>query len=225
MVDSARKGTRLKNLHYLAIEGVIGVGKTSLSHLLAKNMSGQVVLEKHEENPFLVDFYDNPQRYAFQTQMFFLLSRYRQQQDLKQQDLFHSVLVSDYLFAKDRIFASLTLDEREFMLYDRVATLLERDIPKPDLVVYLQSNTQRLMSNIRKRGRSYEKSISEDYIRSLVEAYNHFFFHYNLTALLVVDTTQIDFVNNREDLENLIAQLTKPLGGTKFYIPRITGKN
>jgi len=224
MAGSAGKDACLKNLHYLAIEGVIGVGKTSLSHLLAKNMTGQVVLEKHEENPFLEDFYENPQRYAFQTQMFFLLSRYRQQQDLKQQDLFHSVIISDYLFAKDRIFASLTLDEREFMLYDRLASLLERDIPRPDLVVYLQSNTQRLMVNIRKRGRSYEKTISEEYIRSLVEAYNHFFFHYKETALLVVDTTQIDFVNNREDLENLVAQLSKPLGGTKFYIPRITGK-
>jgi len=213
----------LKVLHYVAIEGVIGVGKTSLCHLMAKEMSGQEVKEKHEENPFLEDFYENPQRYAFQTQMFFLLSRYRQQQDMKQQDLFHSVLVSDYIFAKDRIFASLTLDEREFLLYDRVATLLEKDILKPDLVVYLQSNTQRLMANIRKRGRSYEKKISEDYIRSLVEAYNHFFFHYSDTPLLVVDTTQIDFVNNEDDLKNLIAQLSKPLGGTKFYIPRLSG--
>jgi deoxyadenosine/deoxycytidine kinase len=132
------------------------------------------------------------------------------------------VLISDYIFAKDRIFASLTLDEREYLLYDRVATLLEKDILKPDLVVYLQSNTQRLMNNIRKRGRSYEKNISEDYIRSLVEAYNHFFFHYSATPLLVVDTTQIDFVKNEEDLKKLIAQLSKPLGGTKFYIPRLS---
>ncbi len=214
----------MKNLHYIAIEGVIGVGKTSLCHLLAKHLSGQVVLEKHGENPFLEDFYENPQRYAFQTQMFFLLGRYRQQQDIRQQDLFHSALISDYIFAKDRIFASLTLDEREYLLYDRVATLLERDILKPDLVVYLQSNTQRLLTNIRKRGRSYEKSISEEYIRSLVEAYNHFFFQYTETPLLVVDTTQIDFVHNEEDLRNLIDQFSKPLGGTKFYIPRLTGK-
>jgi deoxyguanosine kinase len=214
----------LKKLNYIAIEGVIGVGKTSLSHLLAKDMSGKVVLEKHEENPFLEDFYDNPQRYAFQTQMFFLLSRYRQQQEMKQQDLFHAVLIADYIFAKDQIFASLTLDEREFLLYDKVATLLERDILKPDLVIYLQSNTQRLMANIRKRGRNYEKNISEDYIRSLVEAYNNFFFHYSDTPLLVIDTTQIDFVNNEEDLKNLIAQIAKPLGGTKFYIPRTTEK-
>ncbi len=213
----------MKNLHYIAIEGVIGVGKTSLCQLLAKRLNGKMVLEKHEENPFLEDFYKDPQRYAFQTQMFFLLSRYRQQQDLKQQDLFHQVVISDYIFAKDRIFASLTLDEREYMLYDRVASLLERDIPRPDLVIYMQSSTPRLMANIRKRGRSYEKNISEEYIRSLVEAYNHFFFHYRETPLLVVDTTQIDFVNNEEDLNNLIAQLSKPLGGTKFYIPRTTG--
>lgn len=213
----------MKKLHYIAIEGVIGVGKTSLCHLLAKHLSGQVLLEKHDENPFLEDFYENPQRYAFQTQMFFLLGRYRQQQDIRQQDLFHSALVSDYIFAKDRIFASLTLDEREYLLYDRVATLLERDILKPDLVVYLQSNTQRLLANIRKRGRSYEKNISEEYIRSLVEAYNHFFFQYTDTPLLVVDTTQIDFVHDKEDLRNLIDQFSKPLGGTKFYIPRLTG--
>lgn len=215
----------MKNLHYIVIEGVIGVGKTSLCHLLAKHLSGQEVLEKHEENPFLEDFYRNPQRFAFQTQMFFLLSRYRQQQELKQQDLFHSVLVADYIFAKDRIFASLTLDEREYLLYDRVATLLERDILKPDLVIYLQSNTHRLMANIRKRGRSYEKNIAEDYIRSLVEAYNHFFFHYSETPLLVVDTTQIDFVHKDDDLKNLIHQISKPLGGTKFYIPRLNEKN
>lgn len=214
----------MKKLNYIAVEGVIGVGKTSLGHLLCKDMTGQVILEKHDENPFLEDFYENPQRYAFQTQMFFLLSRYRQQQEMKQQDLFHSVLVADYIFAKDRIFASLTLDEREFLLYDKVATLLERDILKPDLVIYLQSNTQRLMANIRKRGRNYEKNISEDYIRSLVEAYNHFFFNYSDTPLLVIDTTQIDFVNNEEDLKNLIAQISKPLGGTKFYIPRLIEK-
>ena len=210
----------MKNLRYLAIEGVIGVGKTSLCKLLSQQLSGHVNLEKHEENPFLEDFYENPQRYAFQTQVFFLLSRYRQQQDIKQQDLFHSLLISDYIFAKDRIFASLTLDEREYMLYDRVASLLERDITNPDLVIYLQSNTERLMGNIRKRGRSYEKSITEEYIRSLVEAYNNFFFHYRKTPLLVIDTTQIDFVNKKEDLENLLDQLSSPLGGTKFYIPR-----
>ena len=212
----------MKDLHYLAVEGVIGVGKTSLCNLLSKKLSANIVLEKHEENPFLQDFYENPQRYAFQTQMFFLLSRYRQQQDLKQQDLFHSVLISDYIFAKDRIFASITLDEREFMLYDRVATLLERDIPKPDQVIYLQSNTARLMSNIRKRNRAYEKNISEEYIRSLVEVYNNFFFHYNESPLLIVDTTQIDFVNNENDLKSLIDQISNPLGGTKFYIPRVS---
>ena len=209
---------------YIAIEGPIGVGKTTLARVLGETLPAEVLMEVFEENPFLGDFYADRARYAFQTQIFFLLSRYHQQHRVIAGTLRSGSLVSDYLFAKDRIFASLTLDEREFMLYDRLASLLERDIPRPDLVVYLQSNTQRLMVNIRKRGRSYEKTISEEYIRSLVEAYNHFFFHYKETALLVVDTTQIDFVNNREDLENLVAQLSKPLGGTKFYIPRITGK-
>ncbi|HDI51670.1 deoxynucleoside kinase [candidate division KSB1 bacterium] len=210
-----------KSLHYIAIEGVIGVGKTSLATLLSKRLRAKLVLEKHEDNPFLADFYQSPQRYAFQTQMFFLLNRYRQQLDLWQRDLFHPMVITDYLFARDRIFASLTLEEREFLLYEKLASLLEREVPRPDLVVYLQANTSQLMANIKKRGRVYEKNIAESYIRSLVEAYNNFFFHYKETSLLVVDTTQIDFVNHQHDLDNLIEQITMPLGGIKFYIPRL----
>ncbi|RKY86341.1 deoxynucleoside kinase [candidate division KSB1 bacterium] len=210
-----------KSLHYIAIEGVIGVGKTSLATLLSKRLRAKLVLEKHEDNPFLADFYQSPQRYAFQTQMFFLLNRYRQQLDLWQHDLFHPMVITDYLFARDRIFASLTLEEREFLLYEKLASLLEREVPRPDLVVYLQANTSQLMANIKKRGRVYEKNIAESYIRSLVEAYNNFFFHYKETSLLVVDTTQIDFVNHQHDLDNLIEQITMPLGGIKFYIPRL----
>ncbi len=211
----------MKTLSYIAIEGVIGAGKTSLAKILAKRLNGRLVLEKHDENPFLADFYKDPVRFAFQTQMFFLLSRYRQQLDLQQQDLFQRVIISDYIFQKDRIFASLTLEDREFILYEKVATLLEREIVSPDLVIYLQANTKRLMTNIKRRGRSYEKNISEEYIRALVEAYNHFFFHYTDTPLLVVNMDGLDFVHNDDQLDTLIQQIMLPLGGTKYYNPMI----
>ncbi len=204
---------------YICIEGVIGVGKTSLARQLGEHIDARVIYEKPEENPFLQDFYENPQRYAFQTQLFFLLSRYRQQLESFQPDLFHSVMVSDYLFAKDRIFAHLNLEDRELFLYDRIASLLEQDIPKADLVVYLQSTPERLMANIKKRGRSYERAISEDYIRSLNEAYNKFFFHYNDTPLLVVNSTLLDFVNVKHDFEELVHQIFRPHSGIEYYSP------
>lgn len=206
---------------YVVIEGVIGVGKTSLARLLGNSISAKIIYEKPEENPFLDDFYREPNRYAFQTQLFFLLSRYRQQQELFQQELFYEYLVSDYLFAKDRIFAHLNLSDRELYLYDRVAVLLEEKIVKPDLVVYLQSSPVRLMKNIRKRGRSYEKDISESYIRSLNEAYNRFFFNYKETPLLVINAVEIDFVENRQDFEDLANQILRSHSGTEYYSPRV----
>ena len=204
---------------YICIEGVIGVGKTSLTRLLGEHLNAQTIYEQPEENPFLKDFYQDPQHFAFQTQLFFLLSRYRQQQESFQPDLFHSHTVSDYLFAKDRIFAHLNLEDRELFLYDRVASLLERDIPKPDLVVYLQTTIENLMTKIRHRGRNYEKNISEDYIRSLNEAYNRFFFHYNDTPLLVVNSTVIDFVHNRDDFIELVNQIMRSHSGIEYYSP------
>ncbi len=206
-------------LQYIAIEGVIGAGKTSLATLITERFGGRLLLEPHEENPFLPDFYRDPRHFAFSTQMFFLLSRYRQQQEIPQRDLFHELLIADYLFAKDRIFASLTLDERELSLYDKVARLLERDIPPPDLVIYLQSSTERLMANIRQRNRSYEKPMAESYIRDLNEAYNRFFFNFTATPLLVVNATAIDFVHNAQDFENLLAQLQRPISGVQYYSP------
>ena len=206
-------------LQYIAIEGVIGAGKTSLATLITERFGGRLLLEPHDENPFLPDFYRDPRHFAFSTQMFFLLSRYRQQQEIPQRDLFHELLIADYLFAKDRIFASLTLDERELSLYDKVARLLERDIPPPDLVVYLQSSTERLMTNIRQRNRSYEKPMAESYSRDLNEAYNRFFFNYTATPLLVVNATEIDFVHNAQDFESLLAQLHRPISGVQYYSP------
>ncbi len=206
-------------LQYIAIEGVIGVGKTSLTKKLSDHFGGRILLEQHEENPFLKDFYNNPRQFAFPVQLFFLLSRYRQQQEIPQRELFQDLLVTDYMFAKDRIFAALNLEDRELILYDKVALMLERDILKPDLAIYLQSNTERLMSNIRKRNRNYEKTITSEYIRSLNEAYNRFFLNYSDSPLLIVNSTEIDFVNKEEDFEDLIHQIARPISGTQYYSP------
>ncbi len=207
---------------YIAIEGVIGVGKTSLAHLLAERLNARLVLEKPEDNPFLEDFYRDSAAYAFQTQIFFLLSRYKQQKEFPQQDLFHPITIADYLFAKDKIFAHINLSENELVLYDHIIELMEPGIPKPDLVIYLQSSTDRLMKNIKIRGRDYEKPMTEEYIRTLNEAYNHFFFNYHETPLLVVNSSRIDFVNKEKDLENLIDVITRPISGISYYNPETT---
>jgi len=207
------------HLQYIAIEGVIGAGKTSLAKKFADHFGGKALLEKHDENPFLKDFYENPRYFAFQTQLFFLLSRYRQQQEIPQRELFHDLLVADYIFAKDRIFASITLEDRELFLYDKIASLLEQDVPKPDLVLYLQSSTERLVANIRKRNRDYEKQIAEEYLKELNEAYNQFFFNYKDSPVLIINSTEIDFVGKEEDFEDLVEQTLKPVSGTQYYSP------
>jgi len=209
----------LKDLHYIAVEGVIGVGKTSLAQILGRRVNARLVLEKPEENPFLEDFYQDPKRFAFQTQLFFLLSRYRQQMEFPQIDLFHRLIISDYIFAKDKIFAYLNLEDRELLLYEKIWSFMEKDIPKPDLVIYLQSTPQRLLENIRQRDREYEREISPDYIRALCESYNHFFHHYYETPLLIVNATTIDFVHNPNDMEKLIEGIKKARQGINFYNP------
>jgi deoxyadenosine/deoxycytidine kinase len=202
------------------VEGVIGVGKTTLAQMLCERLGARVVLEKFEENPFLEKFYKAPEHYAFQTQIFFLLSRYRQQQELFQADLFQKVTVSDYMFEKDKIFAYLNLQDDELRLYETLVSQLEKNIPAPDLVVYLQSSVERLMSNIRERGRSIEEPISEEYIRNLNEAYNYFFFRYKAAPLLIVNATQIDFVDNRKDFEELLTQIVRPQrSAVEYYNP------
>jgi deoxyadenosine/deoxycytidine kinase len=209
----------MSELRYIAIEGVIGVGKTSLAELLSEKLNGRLVLENPEDNPFLDQFYKDPRHYAFQTQLFFLLSRFKQQQEFPEPDFFHQLVVADYLFAKDRIFAYINLSEAEITLYEKVMALMEVRIKKPDLVVYLQSSTDRLMRNIRQRNRPYEKEISEDYLRTLNEAYNHFFFHYEETPLLIVNATAIDYVGNAEHLATLITEIHREQTGTRYYNP------
>jgi deoxyguanosine kinase len=206
---------------YIVVEGPIGVGKTSLCNLVAERFNARRVLEVWEENPFLSNFYSDRQKYAFQTQLFFLLSRFKQQQDLFQQDLFSSVTVSDYLFAKDRIFACLTLDTHELALYDRVFEALGPRVTKPDLVIYLQANLDVLLHRIKKRGREFERKFDAGYLEELVHAYNEFFSRYTETPLLVVNTSDIDFVNSEADREGLMsAVLNARQGGTHHYAPQ-----
>ncbi len=209
----------MRHLYYIAIEGPIGVGKTSLVNLLSQKLGARTVLEEFDDNPFLPDFYRDPERYAFQTQLWFLLQRYQQQQELRQVDMFHNLLITDYMFVKDRLFASLNLNENEMSLYDTMANLLERNVISPDLVIYLQADTDTLMDNIARRSRNYEASISYEYIDALNQIYNEFFFSYQDTPLVIINTNNIDFVNNEQDLNEVIDVVRQPVSGTKFFNP------
>jgi deoxyadenosine/deoxycytidine kinase len=204
---------------YIAIEGVIGAGKTSLAKLLADRLNARLVLEEPEANPFLADFYKDPRRYAFQTQIYFLVSRYRELKEKTHPELFHDGVVSDYLFQKDRIFANINLSDRELQLYDRIAPLLEQDLSRPDLVVYLQASPDVLLQRIAERGRSYERVMDPKYIATLAEAYNYFFFHYREAPLLVVNTNEMNFVDRREDLEDLVARIGTHQEGIAYVSP------
>ncbi len=201
---------------YVAIEGVIGVGKTTLSRRLAKSLDASLVLEVVEENPFLAGFYDDPEAWAFQTQIFFLLSRYRQQLELSQRDLFAGSLVADYLFAKDQIFATINLADEELALYRTIVPLLEARLARPDLVVYLQATTDVLLARIKRRGRSFERDISDEYLETLSDAYNHFFFHYDDTPLLIVNTNEMDLVGSDEEYERLLGLIREHSSGTQY---------
>jgi deoxyguanosine kinase len=211
--------TEPKTPRYIAIEGPIGVGKSSLAKILAQKYASRLVREEVAGNPFLERFYENPRKFAFQTQLFFLLSRYRQQRELAQGDLFEAGLVCDYILAKDKIFALINLEDDEISLYESIYKLLVSTLPKPDLVIYLQARPEILLSRVRKRGVAYERNISLDYLRTLSDAYNEYFFHYNETPLLVVNTSEIDFVESPRDLEHLVREVKSVKRGTQHYIP------
>ena len=209
----------MKIPYHIAIEGTIGVGKTSLAGILGDRLEAKLILEEFEENPFLVEFYKDSDRFAFQTQLFFLLSRYRQQQQLQQTDLFTKTLISDYMFVKDRLFAALNLDDKEMSLYNAVARILEKNVASPDMVIFLQSDSDRLMQNIKLRGREYEKLIDWKYIDALNQMYNEYFFRYDDSPLLIINTNDIDFVNNKDDLEEIIEFIRTPGEGTRYFNP------
>ena len=209
----------MKIPYHICIEGTVGVGKTSLAKVLGELIDAKLILEEFEENPFLVEFYKDSERYAFQTQLFFLLSRYRQQQQLQQTELFTKTLISDYMFIKDRLFAALNLNDKEMSLYNSVARILEKSVSSPDMVIFLQSDTDRLMHNITIRGREYEKMIDWKYIDALNQMYNEFYFRYDASPLLIINTNDIDFVNNKNDLEEIIQFIRTPGEGTRYFNP------
>ena len=209
----------MKFPYHIAIEGSIGVGKTSLAKVLGEKLGAKLILEEFGENPFLIEFYKDAERYAFQAQLFFLLSRYRQQQELHQTNLFTKTLISDYMFVKDRLFAALNLNDKEMSLYNTIARILEKNILSPDLVIFLQSDTDRLMENIEQRGREYEKMINWKYLDALNQMYNELFFRYDSTPLLIINTNDIDFVNNKSDLEEIIQFIRTPGEGTRYFNP------
>jgi len=204
--------------HYLAVDGPIGVGKTTLVELLTRRFEGVKILED-VENPFLGDFYQDRPGAAFQTELYFLLSRYKQQQDIAQRELFDRLLVADYTFQKNRIFAYLNLSDDELMLFDKLYALLEPQIAVPDLVIYLVADVETCMGRIRRRQRNVERSISQEYVSELIDAYNHYYHYYSRSPLLVVDTRYLNFPDRQEDFDELLHRLAKPIKGTEYFQP------
>jgi deoxyguanosine kinase len=205
---------------YIAIEGPIGVGKTSLANALGQRLGARIVLEDTDSNPFLARFYEDAEKYAFPAQLYFLLTRYNQQRELAQQDLFSQATVSDYLLAKDRIFARLNLDSDELVLYEGVYRLLDGRIARADLVVYIRARAEVLLARLRKRNRPFERYISLEYLERVAAAYRDFFFYYEDTPLLVVDTSDIDFVADPHDLDDLVREIDRAGEGAQYYVPR-----
>jgi deoxyadenosine/deoxycytidine kinase len=212
---------KIRSLGYnsIAIDGNIGVGKTSLARLMVSRLGGQLVEERVEDNPFLERFYSDMGGYAFQAQLVFLMNRYKQQLVLAQTDLFTDLVVLDYIFARDRIFANVTLSDEELVLYERIASELETKLVKPNLVVYLQASSSVLFDRIQMRGKSYERTISRDYLEALNDAFNHYFFNYSEGPLLVVNTDAMDFVNDERHFADLMQRMGEPVTHTEFYVP------
>lgn len=207
---------------HIAIEGPIGVGKTSLARMLAEELQARLVLEEVEDNPFIEKFYQKREEYAFQTQLYFLLSRYKKQTEFMQPDLFKQIVVSDYIMDKDKIFASVNLSDDELALYEQIYRLLDPRVTRPDIVILLQAPPRTLLERTKKRANNYEKNIEIEYLEDLSRAYTNYFFSYEKSPLLIINTENIDFVQNKHDMVALLKELRRFEGGTQFFNPMST---
>ena len=209
-----------KGVHFLAIEGVIGAGKTSLARIIAERWNGLCIEENFDENPFLEKFYENPEPYAFQTQLFFLLDRHKQLQNYAMQsDLFHDLIVSDYTYDKDAIFAAQNLSDSEFAMYEQISRTLDRDVPRPDLVVYLQASIPTLLNRIKMRGRPMERNIEGNYLKDLQSRFDLHFWHYTYAPVLIINTDHIDFVHNENHLKLVLDAIAACPQQTTYFVP------
>ncbi len=207
---------------YLAVDGPIGVGKTTLVEMLAQRFEGVKVLED-VDNPFLDAFYRDRPGTAFQTELYFLLTRYKQQLDLVQTELFEPIRMADYTFAKSRLFACMNLVGEDLMLFEKLYELLEPQLRGPDLLIFLTADIETCMARIRKRRRDIEQDISADYLGELIEAYSHHYYHYDESPLLVVDSRNLDFEHKPTDFEELLHHIARPIRGTEYFIPAASG--
>jgi deoxyadenosine/deoxycytidine kinase len=212
------------NFHYIAIEGPTGVGKTVVLERLAQMVEATTVTEECGENPFLKPFYEGRAGTAFQTEVFFLLSRFRRQQELLQRQLFSSVTLCDYVFEKSRLYSYLNLEDAELVIFEKLYGMLVESVPQPDLVVYLQASPERLAERVHQRGRAEDHAISEEYLQEICRAYNHYFFHYSRTPLLVVNTTELDLATRTDQVDDLIRQIEGMGKGTRYYVPLAESK-
>ena len=207
----------IEHFRYIVIEGPIGVGKTSLANKLADEFETELLLEKPEENPFLASFYQNPQQYALSTQLHFLLQRAQQVQDFRQTDMFRGSYIADFMVDKDRLFAQMTLDRDELALYEQIYTHLTLDAPRPDLVIYLQAPLETLRQRITQRGIGYEQQIRDDYLLRLSESYTRFFYDYDDSALLTVNTQSVDLINNADDYQAILDKINNIHSGRHYF--------
>lgn len=207
----------MEDWYYIAVEGVIGVGKTTLTTLLSRVYNAKAILEDVDGNPFLEYFYEESERYAFPTQIFFLLSRYNELRKLTNRELFTKRILADYIFDKDKIFAYINLDQKERALYDKIHNLLYRDIITPNLIIYLQANLDTIMERIKKRGRNYEKGISEEYIKLLIQSYNEYFFHFLKCPVLIVNANEVDFIKYPTHFNLLKEEIKNIRSGINYF--------
>ena len=207
----------IEHFRYIVIEGPIGVGKTSLANKLAAEFDSELLLEKANENPFLASFYQNPKQYALSAQLHFLLQRAQQVQDFRQVDMFRRAYVADFMVDKDRLFARMTLDKEELALYEQIYTHLTLDAPRPDLVIYLQAPVSVLRERIVRRGISYEQQIRDDYLLRLAESYTRFFYDYDDSALLTINTQSVDLINNADDYQAILDKISNIQSGRHYF--------